>query len=671
MLSLGRSGCSAVFGVESVISAATLPPARSVSVWRRLWAPERLLGRHVGLRAYQLGLALAFLFLLHAVVVNALLLSGALGWLLGRATGVLRVDTGHSFSVFPGVVHLRQLHLEVKDSNVPRELEVPRGRANILLRELLARRFSAEGVSGEHFVLRLRPKFQDFPERRQAALPPLSEPATKSEQGEPAYLWPVRIGGTSAQYDELWVSELRYRGDALVSGGFELVPLERVSVYPSEVALRGGSLSYGPEQHVLELEQATVHAELRQTEVQELAQRWRENVALRVDLAGRVAELGFLANLSPTLEGISDGRGELRLLAAAERGRWVGDFDLAYAAQRIRYVQGVWTGSGALSVTAHASAGAAEEPAGQGLVPVTVAVDDTRIDARQQRVASLEQARVDSNWTRAFPFALPEALVVDVQGLALERLEAVPKALRPGRWLPHSVHLARTHAELAWHEGVAKGSAETRFRDLSFAIGDWSLRQSGSLALAGVRFAGLDSPLRLSAAKLALDPVHIRGPQTQIDSWRLALELDQLAFVPATQRWTAEFVAAGDDAKPVLSLLGVHGLPPGAADFLAMPDLRVYGSLDLAPERQELRVDRAESKTIDVKGRLVRRAQQNRAAFLFQAAPLSLGVDVQPGDTSVKLFVGDAWLRAHLDALTDPVASVSPAASTTEPTLSR
>jgi hypothetical protein len=644
-----------------VIGAATLPPARSLSVWRRLWSPERLLGRQIGLRAYQLGLALAFLFLLHAVVINTLLWSGALDWFLARATGVVKVETGRSFSVWPGVVHLRQLQLEVKDSHLHLELEVPSGRANILLRQLFLRRFSVDGVSGEHFVLRLRPKFQDFPERRLAALPPLSEPPTKSEpSGQPHY-WPVRIENLAAQYDELWVSELRYRGDAFLSGGFELVPLERVSVYPSDVALRGGSVSYGPDEPVLELEHAALHAELPQTEVPDLVENWREKVAGRVDLAGSVVDLGFVANLMPELEGISDGRGELTWRAAAEGGRWVGDFDLAYAAQRIRYAQGTWSGSGALSLTGHSAAAGSEEPVGQSL-PAALQLDEIRLDAREQPLARLKQARLDSKWTRAFPFGAPASLAVDLEGLALERLEALPKSLRPGRWLPHSAHLARTHAALAWQEdGVVSGSAETRFADLSFAIGDWSLRQGGKVALEGLRFAGFDSPLRLSAAKLALDPVQIRGPGTQIDSWSVQVELDRFAFVPAAQRWTAEFVAAGDDCKPVLALLGVHGLPPGAADFLAMPDVRVHGSIDLAPGRQELRIDRSESKTIDVKGRLVRRAQQNRAAFLFQAAPLSLGIDVQPGDTSVKLFAGDAWLQTRLDRLKDDSAGTSDA----------
>jgi hypothetical protein len=82
-----------------------------------------------------------------------------------------------------------------------------------------------------------------------------------------------------------------------------------------------------------------------------------------------------------------------------------------------------------------------------------------------------------------------------------------------------------------------------------------------------------------------------------------------------------------------------------------MPDLRVRGRLDLSPQRQEVVIERAESDTIDVQGRVIRQQEHNHAALLFRAAPLSLGVDVQPDDTSVKLFAGDDWLRAHLAQL--------------------
>jgi hypothetical protein len=605
-----------------------------------------LVGRKIGLRAYQCGLALALLFFLQAALVNVLLLSGAVGWFLTSATGVLRIDTGRSFSVWPGLVHLRQLHLEVLDSNVHLWLDVPHGRADVLLHELLRRRFVARDVTGEHFVLRVRPKFEQLSERRRAALPPMSAPGGHAETGKPSYLWPIRIANSDAHYDELWISELRYRGDAHVQGGFELVPQQRLSIDPSAVELAGGGLTYGPEQRALELDHALVRAELQQTEVEQLPQQWDTRLAARVELTGKVVDLAFIESLSPELHGLSGGSGELTLRAATERGRWADDFALSYSSRKVAYARGPWRGATALAIRAGSDA-----KGGQGrerALPASLRIERLRLEARGKRVATLDQLYADAELSDTFPTARPHALTLDVQGLSLDQLDALPERLLPEHVRPRSAELGRARAELAWRDGVASGQAEARFHDASFAIGDWSLRQSGKLTLQGVRWKPA-APLHISAATLDLESVDIRHPGSdEIKSWRVNTQLEDVRFAPLTQRWTADFVVAGDDAKPVLALLGVHGLPPGASDFLAMPGLRVRGSVDLAPNRQELSVHRAESKTIDVKGRLLRLGEQNHAAFLFKAAPLSLGVEVQPDGAHPKLFAGEGWLEQHL-----------------------
>jgi hypothetical protein len=619
---------------------------------RRLWIPERLGGRKIGLRAYQCGLALALLFLLQALLINALLLSGGLSWFLSSTTGLLRVDTGRSFSLWPGIVQLRQLHLEVLDSHVHLWLDVPHGRADILLHELLRRRFVARDVSGEHFVLRLRPKFEQLSERRRAALPPMSAPAEQPATGKQGYLWPVRIANSDAYYDELWISELRYLGAAHVRGGFELVPLHDLSLEPSDVELGAGNVSYGPKQPALSLDHAQVHAELPQIEVEQLSQQWKEMLSLRVDLAGKVEDLAFVENLSRELEGLSGGSGQLRLLAAIERGQRVGDFDLAYSSAHVAYSHGPWSGSTALAVSAHSDPrlpGQRGEPS----LPASLRIERLRLEAHGRRVATLDQLRADATLSDAVPFAHPRSLTLDVQGLTLAQLELLPEQLRPGHFQPRSAELGRAHAEFAWRDGVASGQAEAHFRDASFAIGDWSLRQSGKATLQGIRWKP-GSKLRIAAATLDLQSVDIRHPGTDaIDSWRVNAALEDVLFAPAARRWTADFLVAGDDAKPVLALLGVHGLPPGASDFLAMPGLKVRGSVDLSPQRQELSVDRAESETIDMKGRLLRLDSQSRAAFLFRAAPFSLGVNVQADGAHAKLFAGQGWLDQHLAQLTE------------------
>ncbi len=550
-------------------------------------------------------------------------------------------------------MQLRQLHLEAVDSNVHLSLDVPRGRADILLHELLRRRFVARDVTGEHLVLRVRPKFEQLSERRRAALPPLSEPSGTSEPREPSYLWPLRIANSDADYDELWISELRYRGNAHVRGGFELVPQQSLGIDPSEVELRGGVLTYGPEQRALELGHAQVYASLDQTGVDQLPGQWDQRLAARIDLAGKVVDVAFLESLSTELQGLSGGSGELTLRAAAERGRWADDLELSYSSRDVAYARGPWRGSSAFSMRAGSALRSSSARPGQEALPVSLRIERLRLDAHGRRVVTLEQLQAEAQLSDTFPFAPPHALTLELQGLSLDQLEALPERLRPGRFQPRSAELGRASAELVWRDGVASGRAEVRFRGASFAIGDWSLRQSGKLTLQGMRWKP-EAPLHIGAATLDLDSVDIRHPGTdEIDSWRLSAALEDVRFSPLTRHWTADFLLAGDDAKPVLALLGVHGLPPGASDFLAMPGLKVRGSVDLAPKRQEISVERAVSKTIDVKGRLLRLGEQNHAAFLFKAAPLSLGVEVQPEGTHAKPFAGEGWLDQQLAQLTE------------------
>jgi len=620
----------------------------------KFWTPARLSSARASLYAYRTGLVLALLVVSHALVVNVLLWSGALGSLLGSAAGgVLRIDTGRSFSVWPGVVHLRQLHLEVIDSNVHLELEVPVGRANIRLRELLRRRFSAHDVTGEHFVLRLRPRLEGLPERRQAALPPLSEPVAGPSDSTPGYLWPIQIEDTSASYDELWISELRYRGPAHVSGGFELVPQQRITVDPSDVVLGPGVLSYGPDTSVLDVQHLRLQSELRETQAEELGQRWREQLQVQLELAGRVVDVAFVSNLFPELEGVSGGAGDLSLQGAAREGQWVGQLRVEYATQALRYARGGWLGATEISLSAETPDASSAKDAQP--LSANLRIGNTALSFEGKSLGKLEQCRLEGEFGRTFPLTAPRALELSLDGLALDGLEALRGNLPgPHQFVPGGVRLA-AQASGRWQDERLTGKAALDFHGLRFAYGDWSFRQDGAVRLDDVSWRGPGYKVHLSRAVLELERVRLVHPELTIDPWRVRTELERVALAPLTQRLTADFLVRGDDAAPVLALLGVRSLPPGISHFLAMPDLRVRGSLEFSPERQELVIERAESDTIDVRGRLVRRDQQNHGALLFRAAPLSVGVDVQPGDTSIKLFAGDDWLRTQLAQLTKGV----------------
>lgn len=613
--------------------------------------------------AVRVGLGLVAVLGLHAAIVTLSLWTGGLGWLLAHSTGVVKVDAGHSFSLWPGVVHLRQLHLEVSDSHVHLALDVPSGRANIALGELLRRRFVTRSLTGEHFVLRIRPRFHALPEERRAALPPLSDPKPATTQAETPYLWPIRIAGVAAGFDELWVSELRYLGEARVQGGFHLAPQQLVSVDPTQVSLRGGALHYGEERGVLEVQRLAVHASLPAARVAELKQAWRERLKARVDLAARVVDLAFAGSLRPELDTLSGGRGDLRVRAAAEQGQWVGDFELDYASDNVGYTFAGLSGSTSVVLAARAPAPGPGQAAVAPLLPAELRLGQLSIAREQSKLVQLREARLALQLTREFPFALPRSIEVALQELRLSELQRLPGVLSPTSWSPRAARVPHARAELDWREGGYKGQAELAFADVSFSLGDWSIRQSGRLELEGLRWPGPGYKVRLSALRLDLDPLSLQHPQMAIDSWRLQLQLQDVALAPIERRVDADFSARGDDARPVLSLLGVRTLPPVASDFLAMPDLRVLGHVTLSPREQELIIERAESTTIDVKGRLVHRSAGQYAVLLFKALPLSLGVAVRPGDTSVKLFAGDAWLETNLGAMEEALDGQGPHAT--------
>ncbi|HKO91690.1 MAG TPA: hypothetical protein VJU61_11080, partial [Polyangiaceae bacterium] len=515
-----------------------------------LWSPEQLRAARARLYLYRAGLVLSALFVGHALLVNALLWSGALGSFLGKASGTLIVDTGRSFSVWPGVVQLRQLHLEVIDSNVHLELDAPVGRANISLFALLRRHFSARDVTGEHFVLRLRPRFRDLPEHRQPALPPLSDRAEEPAGSEAAFLWPIRIQNSSASYDELWISELRYRGRAFVSGGFELVPQQRVRVDPSDVALDPGVVSYGPEAAVLDVQRLRLHAELRETPTEQLQQRWRQQVSFGVDLSARVLDVAPVSKLVAETEGLSGGAGDLSLQGAAREGQWVGDFLLEYGTPALRYARGDWRGTSAVSVSA-ATPDASSAPAASAL-SATVLVQNAQLDAESQRLAELAECRVSAELGRSFPLSIPHAAEFTLKGLALDGLEAVRGHLPlPRHFLPGGGRLG-ARASWRWQDERFTGKFALDFDGLRFAYEDWSFRQDGTLRLDQVSWRGPGHKIHLSGASLELKRVRLVHPDLTIDSWWVRTELERAALAPLGKRLRAEFLARGDDAAPVL-----------------------------------------------------------------------------------------------------------------------
>lgn len=233
------------------------------------------------------------LYVLYVALVNTLLFSGGLAWLLHELAPVLRLECGRSFSLWPFRVELRDLHLSVMDGSLHLEIEVPRGQVQIRGDRLLSSTFQTSHLEGRGLVVRLRPKYDDLDEERRAALPDLPDkydPLIEKETS-PDDLWSHALHGLDIELDEIWISEFRHVGFAHVRGGFAISPLRSLAIDPSDVRL-SGELRFGQERTIAEPWDVRARVHVPKTHF-DRPPPW-EDIELEARVDAKVKDAGFL-----------------------------------------------------------------------------------------------------------------------------------------------------------------------------------------------------------------------------------------------------------------------------------------------------------------------------------------------------------------------------------------
>lgn len=251
----------------------------------------------------------------YLVLVNVLLLSGGLGWLLHTLAPALRLETGHSYSLWFFRVELRDLHLSAMTQSFHLELEVPRASVQIRPDQLVSSTFATSHLRGDEFVFRLRPNYASLPEARREALPDLvdaSEPLI-DEPSRPEDLWGYDFRGLDIGFAELWISEFRSRGLARVRGGFRVQPQRSVAVYQTAVEFRQAAVHFGRERTLAERFRLDAQIELPESRFED-GLRWSE---ARLDAQGEVRGVSLA-----WLEAYSTGADPWRLSGGPLSAEW-------------------------------------------------------------------------------------------------------------------------------------------------------------------------------------------------------------------------------------------------------------------------------------------------------------------------------------------------------------
>jgi hypothetical protein len=600
---------------------------------------------------------------LYLVTANIVLRTRLLRDWVSRGEDV-ELDYSSAYSVWPGLVHVRGLALQVQDYQNQLSVAADSGVVKVSLHDLLFRRFHATDVSLSGLAFRFRQKVEprDGMQPYVAAFPPIrgfaDPPVLSGEEPPPVPdaeydLWQIAIDKVDAELRELWILEYRYLGLGSVRGGFRLQPGRYFAVYPAAVQLKRGTLSIGDEVGAGRLELA-VEGHIEGTDVRQV-----QGAALAEKMTGSVR-----ASIEELELGVLDARG-------GEGRRWQVD------------------GRGRLSVNASMTHGRLEEGSSAGLdvpklvlrAPFGKLAGETSSTLRAGPGGLIEWVTTSPRFSLAnsSPYPGPVlgtprlALTVHAETLGraptLRGFELdVPSLVVPSlgwaeRWVKRSGVPIRVGGRMEGraHLSFAAGRGPRAKVRLRLADADLSTERVRA-ALGGRVDVELeptdgDRPSSRGRIDIELDGVEVERIRERSKPFRAVLRLPDLRLALEPEPVLSSGVDAfATPADSLLSLaLGSPMLEDLAADVFSLKRLEAQARVNLSARSLRVELAKAESGTLTGQGFWQRPAAGDaRGAFLISSKVANVGISLVGSDTTTAWFVSDDWLSSGQPPAPEP-----------------
>lgn len=210
-----------------------------------------------------LAFGLAVLWPLYLVAGNVWLRQGGLERMLNRRPERLSIRWDSAWTVWPGVVHVRGFELRNQTRTYQWWVAIDQGTVDVDLWNLQDRELLLGPLTGSGASFRLRRRL-DAPPRARPSRPELcpsipglaNPPRAKPEvlyppkpapPGRPKRdPWHIQITGLSLDdVREVWIEEVRFDGQARVTGSFDVRAAQRLEVGPSRIDIAAGTLALG------------------------------------------------------------------------------------------------------------------------------------------------------------------------------------------------------------------------------------------------------------------------------------------------------------------------------------------------------------------------------------------------------------------------------------------
>ncbi|HET9225713.1 MAG TPA: hypothetical protein VFR31_03540, partial [Thermoanaerobaculia bacterium] len=261
-------------------------------------------------------LAALALYPLYLVAGNWYLRSGDLERRLNRRPERLLIETGTAWTVWPGVIHVRDFRIRNQTRTVQWWASMDSGTFELRLFDLRDRELVITGLKGSGVGFRLRRRVDGREWSRplrmelQPSIPGLENPparppekvyARTPQQKTKAQRDPWRIRLAQVDLDavrEIWIDEFRFGGDARIAGGFDMTVWRRLAVDPTRLQIVSGSIALGggpKAQPILAKASGKIDGEIAPY-IPSQHRGWQmfRFVSGRAEIEGRVPSLAFL-----------------------------------------------------------------------------------------------------------------------------------------------------------------------------------------------------------------------------------------------------------------------------------------------------------------------------------------------------------------------------------------
>ena len=198
---------------------------------------------------------------------------------------------------------------------------------------------------------------------------------------------------------------------------------------------------------------------------------------------------------------------------------------------------------------------------------------------------------------------------------------------------------------VAIDRGIAKGGVRLALSDGSVRLKKLGLRGDADLRLRIPAWNLTTGPLEIDGSRFAFSEVRTSGS----DESRLWWGRFDIPSGKIGSTTTARVDAETRDARPLLALLAAD-LPAWTRGLLDLDNFSATGTVSLGPSLTRVRHLDATGGNFRIRGRYFRDRATRDGAFLIESGALSVGLELQPGATKLRLLGAKKWYEEEQNA---------------------